>query len=118
MANFPCMKMATMKILNLSRLTACTVLLGVQISNAYAGSPSDDLVGSVNKNGYIAEPMMGSKIPCPCTLIGTARDGEVETVFIATKVNSWFAFSCVGIKGGSKKYLCTMKGQVNGGWTF
>jgi hypothetical protein len=101
-----------------STTIVCAALLLFQTSRVLAAAPSDNLLESINKRGYISDPMMGSKIPCPCTLIGATRDGDAETVFIATKQNTWFGFTCFSIKGGSQKYLCTMKGQVNGGWTF
>lgn len=96
-------------------LTALVVAgLTFYVGTAHAQSTGEKVIEHLNKTGFIAEPMMGQRKPCPCKLLGVSREGNTDTVFVATKGNEWFAFTCTSVKGGTESTLCRMSGQVMG----
>ena len=93
---------------------AITAFLTSYVDVANAQSTADKVLENLNKAGYLLDPMMGQRLPCPCTLVGVSREGNTETIYIATKGNNWYTFTCVSIKGNSASTLCRSAGQIMG----
>ena len=103
-----------MQFINRHAAMVCGVLLYASLNGAHAAPPADNLLERIAKQGYISDPLDGSRSACPCKLIGVAREGETEVVFVATNANAWYSFSCTAIKGGAEKYICLSRGRVMG----
>jgi hypothetical protein len=95
-------------------LVAIITVFACHIGVANAASTADKVLERINKVGYISDPMDGRKMPCPCKLLGSSREGETETIYIATSANMWFEFRCTNIKDSNQSTLCKSAGEIMG----